>query len=124
MQKIRLDKWLWAVRMFKTRTQANDYCRLGRVEVNGQTAKASREIERGDEISVRYPEYTKKVRVKEVLKTRVGAKLVEDFMEDITLPEELERLELHRKMRMEMRPRGQGRPTKKERRLIERFKKY
>ena len=124
MAKARLDKWLWSVRMFKTRTKAADYCRLGRVEINGKTAKASRELTVGDVVAVRYTEFIRSVKVKDLLKSRVGAKFVEQYLIDITAPEELKKRELHRKMRAESRPRGVGRPTKKERRSIDEYKEF
>ncbi len=124
MAKARLDKWLWSVRLFKTRTKAGDYCRLGRVEINGQTAKASREVSVGDVISVRYTEFVRSVKVKDLLKSRVGAKLVEQYLLDVTAQEEIEKREIHRKMRTENRPRGTGRPTKKDRRTIDDYKEF
>ena len=124
MAKARLDKWLWSVRLFKTRTQAGDYCRLGRVEINGQVAKASREVVVGDVIAVRYTEFIRSVKVKDLLKSRVGAKLVEQYLLDVTPQEEIEKREIRRKMRTESRPRGAGRPTKKERRSIDDYKEF
>ncbi len=124
MNAVRLDKWLWAVRLFKTRAKATNYCRLGKVKINGALAKASREISVGDVIDIKYNEYTRSVRVKELLKNRVGAKLVEIYAEDITAEAELEKLKIHRSMKTEFRPRGMGRPTKKERRIIDGFKGF
>ncbi len=124
MTAVRLDKWLWAVRLFKTRAKATHFCRLGKVKINGALAKASREIVPGDVIEIKYNEYTRSIRVKELLKNRVGAKLVEIYMEDITEPDELEKLRIHRSMKTEFRPRGTGRPTKKERRIMDGFKGY
>lgn len=124
MESIRIDKWLWAVRVFKTRSQAAAACKGGRVKINGQGVKASREVNEGDEIEISISGLTKKVRVKALLQNRVGAKLVDDFMEDLTPQEEYDEHKLKEKVNVEYRQRGEGRPTKKERRIIERLKKY
>ena len=122
VESIRIDKWLWAVRLFKTRTQAADACKGGRVRVAGQKAKASREIHEGEEIEVQLSAIRKKIRVKQLLKNRVGAKLVDNYMEDLTPPEEYEKLEMMKQLNYERRDRGSGRPTKKERRIITKLK--
>ncbi len=119
---VRIDKWLWAVRIFKTRSMSSDQCRKGKVLIEGMPVKPSRIIY-GDEIIVvkKLPViYT--YRVKEILENRVGAKLVNQYMEDLTDSEELEKLDVFRLAGFEKRDRGIGRPTKKERRLIDRFK--
>lgn len=120
---IRIDKWLWAVRIFKTRNQAGEACRGGRVSIDGQVVKPSREVHAGDEVVIRLKTFTKTVLVKSPLKNRVGAKLVDEFMEDITPAEEYEKLKLQKEVNYEYRQRGTGRPTKKHRRLIERLKR-
>ncbi len=122
MDSIRIDKWLWAVRLFKTRTQASDACKGGKIKIAGQNAKPSREIKKGDEIEVQLAAIRKKVRVKELLKNRVAAKLVDDYLEDLTSPEEYEKLEMMKQLNYERRERGKGRPTKKERRTITKLK--
>lgn len=122
MDSIRIDKWLWAVRLFKTRTQASDACKGGKIKIAGQNAKPSREIKKGDEIEVQLAAIRKKVRVKELLKNRVAAKLVDDYLEDLTSPEEYEKLEMMKQLNYERRKRGKGRPTKKERRTITKLK--
>jgi ribosome-associated heat shock protein Hsp15 len=122
MESVRLDKWLWAVRLFKTRSLATEACRGGKVKMQGANAKPSREIKEGDEVEVIQSGIRKKVRVKQVVKNRVGAKLVPDLMEDLTPQEELEKLDMMRQLNYEKRSRGTGRPTKKDRRMIDRLK--
>ncbi len=119
----RIDKWLWSVRLFKTRSQATEACRSGKITINEQTLKPSREARIGDVIVIRQGPLTKTVQVKELLKSRVGAKLVSDYMIDLTPEEEYIKLQMTREVNFEIRDRGMGRPTKKERRIIERLKK-
>ena len=90
----RLDKWLWAARIFKTRSIAADACKNGRVAINGAQAKASRTVKTGDEISVRKPPVTYTFRIKQAIEKRVGAKLLPDILENITPPEQYEMLEI------------------------------
>ncbi len=122
MDSVRIDKWLWAVRLFKTRTQASDACRGGKVKIAEQNVKPSREIKEGEEIEVQLKAFRKKVRVKQLLKNRVAAKLVNDYLEDLTPAEEYEKLEMMKQLNYERRERGKGRPTKKERRTIIKLK--
>ena len=122
MNNIRIDKWLWAVRVFKTRTQAGDACKGGKVKIDGTNVKASREIKEGDEIEVQQQTIKKRIKVLKLVKNRVGAKLVADLMQDLTPKEEYERLEMLRLLNHEKRNRGEGRPTKKDRREINRLK--
>ena len=124
MEGARIDKWLWAVRIFKTRSQAAAACKGGKVKIDGQNVKASRELREGEEISISLTVYHKTVRVKALLNNRVGAKLVENYMEDLTPQEEYDKLKIKNELNKEYRQRGEGRPTKKERRIIERLKKY
>ncbi len=119
---MRVDKWLWVVRIFKTRTQAGDACKGGKVKIDGTNVKASREIKEGDEIEVQLQIVKKKVKVIKLVKNRVGAKFVSDLMLDLTSPEEYERIEMLRLLNHEKRNRGEGRPTKKDRREINRLK--
>lgn len=119
--KVRIDKWLWAVRIFKTRSLATDACRNGKVSINGQLVKASREVKPEDEISIRQQQMTKTVKVSALLEKRVSAKLVAQFMEDLTPASEYEKVETIRAFSFIYRPKGQGRPTKKDRRDIEKF---
>jgi len=124
MEGIRIDKWLWAVRIFKTRSLAAAACKGGKVKMDGQNVKASREVKVGEEISISMTSFMKTVRVKALLKNRVSAKLVADYMLDLTPKEEYDKQKMKHELNMEYRDRGEGRPTKKERRIIERLKKY
>lgn len=121
MAEVRLDKWLWAVRIFKTRSIAADNCKKGRVQVDGIDAKASKLVTEGDVVSVRKPPVTYSYRIKQAIQNRVGAKLVSEMYEDVTPPDQKEILELNRLSGMVGRARGTGRPTKKERRQLEDF---
>lgn len=120
--EVRLDKWLWAVRLYKTRALATDACRLGKVICGGIPVKASREVKIGDKYEINIDQLHKIIEVKELLNNRIPAKLVENFMIDITPKEEYDRIEFARKFAFEKREHGAGRPTKKERRNIESFK--
>lgn len=117
----RLDKWLWAARIYKTRTMAADACKNGRIAINGAQAKASRSVKAGDEVSVRKPPVTYTFRVLQPIEKRVGAKLLPDILENITTPEQYELLEMSRISGFVDRARGTGRPTKKDRRAIDDF---
>ena len=123
MDSVRIDKWLWAVRLYKTRSQATNACKLGQVTVQGQTAKPSRAISVGETIIFERNALTRTVRVVALLEKRVGAKLVDDFMEDVTPEEEFERARREREERRRNRvvDPGAGRPTKKKRRRIRSF---
>ena len=116
---LRIDKWLWAVRVFKTRSLASDACRTGKVKIKDQAVKPSRTVSVNDLISVSLPPITRTLRILALLQTRVSAKLVSTFMEDLTPPEEYKKIELLKDHRFIQRVRGTGRPTKKERRDIE-----
>lgn len=118
---VRIDKWLWAVRIFKTRSLASEACKKGHVCIAGKPVKSSRSIEIGDTIEVRKAPITRKFRVKDLSEKRMGAKLVPGFMEDVTPAEELELLEMQRNMRWSDRDKGTGRPTKKDRRNLDDF---
>jgi len=122
MNTIRIDKWLWAVRLFKTRSQSSEACKGGKVKIDGQNAKPSREIKVDDVIEIQQKSFTKTVKVLKVQKNRVAAKLVPDLMEDLTPVEEYEKLEMLKQLNTEKRDRGIGRPTKKDRRDILRLK--
>lgn len=111
----RIDKWLWAVRVFKTRSMATQACKAGKVKVDELAVKPSREVRREMIISVHYGPITRTLKVMELLHNRVGAKLVNEYMLDLTPPEEYAKLELIRQQPFR-RDRGAGRPTKKERR--------
>ena len=121
---VRIDKWLWAVRIFKTRSQATIACKSGKIKINDANIKPSHEVRIGEIITVNLSSIQKKVKVTGLLVGRVSAKLVENFMEDLTPQEEYEKQKLKREVGFEYRQRGIGRPTKKERREIEILKKY
>jgi len=121
---VRIDKWLWAVRIFKTRSQATIACNSGKVKINDGKLKPSREVRIGEIISVNLSSLQKKVKVTGLLINRVSAKLVENYIDDLTPQEEYEKQKLKREVNFEYRERGIGRPTKKERREIEVLKKY
>ena len=118
---MRLDKWLWAVRIFKTRNQSTEACKRGRVLVNGMPAKASKEMGIDDRITVRKPPVVYSYRVKELIERRVSAKLVPQYLEDLTSLEELDKLKVNEAFFF-TRERGTGRPTKKDRRLLDKLK--
>ncbi|GET21385.1 RNA-binding S4 domain-containing protein [Prolixibacter denitrificans] len=120
--QVRVDKWLWAVRVFKTRSIATDACKKGRVTIDGQSVKPSRTLKTGEVIEVRKNPVRYSYKVKQLIQKRVGAKLVPEYMEDVTPASELEILEMQKNMSWFERERGTGRPTKKERRDIDRFK--
>ncbi len=119
---IRIDKFLWAVRLYKTRSIATDACRSGRVKFNGQPVKPSHEIAVGEIYELNIEQMHRTVQVKALLSNRVGAKLVENYLTDLTPPEEYERIQMARQYGFEHRDRGAGRPTKRDRREIEEFK--
>lgn len=123
-ESVRIDKWLWAVRIYKTRSLATEACRAGRVRIGGQVIKPSREVHPGDEIGIHMGIYTKTVRAKALLHVRVSAALVPDYFEDLTPESEYEKLKIKQEMKTEYRPRGLGRPTKRQRRLIDRLKNH
>lgn len=118
----RIDKWLWAVRIFKTRTIATEACKKGRVMVNDTTVKPSRVIKVDDIIKVRKPPVTYSFRVKALTANRLGAKLVPDYMENITPKSELDLLDVVKINGFIDRRKGLGRPTKREGRELSRFK--
>ena len=117
----RLDKWLWAARIFKTRTIAADACKNGRITIGGVKQKASKMIKEGDVIEVRKPPITYSFKVLKAIQNRVGAKLVPEVLENVTTKEQLELLEMNRISGFVGRARGTGRPTKKERRELDDF---
>ncbi len=121
--EVRIDKWLWAVRIYKTRSLATEAIRNGRVKIGGQVVKPSREVHLQDEIDIHLGVYHKTVKVTALLHNRVGAALVANFLEDLTPEEEYDKLKIQQEIKPEFRPRGIGRPTKKHRRLIDKLKK-
>jgi len=119
---VRMDKWLWAARLYKTRAIATDAIKGGKVKINDVAVKPSREVKEGDIIQVQIEQLHKVVQVKTLIKNRVSAKQVPEVYTDLTPKEEYERIEFMRAYKSEYRDRGAGRPTKKERRLIEKMK--
>ena len=116
---MRLDQWLWSVRIYKTRTSAADAIKGGRVEIDGQSCKPAREVKPGDLIVAKVGDVTRTTRVIADPPSRVGAKLVAQFAEDLTPPEEYAKRREPTFIPMMIRARGTGRPTKKERRDLE-----
>jgi len=119
---LRIDKWLWDVRLFKTRSQATEACRAGKVKMDNTSVKPAKEIKCGDIITISMNPLFKTVKVKDFPKSRLSARLVPDFMEDLTPAEEYDRVKLIHETNTEYRDRGIGRPTKKQRRLIDKLK--
>ncbi len=119
----RLDKWLWSVRLFRTRSLATDACRAGSVAINDQPAKPARDIRAGEIITVRQGLVTRTVRVVALPRSRVGAKLVVEFCTDLTPAAELEKAAdpAQRVQNLLAREKGSGRPTKRDRRLLDRL---
>ena len=115
----RIDKWLWAVRIFKTRSNAADACRSNHVTINGAYTKPSREVKVGDTVAVRKLNVTYIFKVLELVTNRQPAKNVPLYMENITPQSELDKLNVPRETIFISRDRGTGRPTKKERREID-----
>jgi ribosome-associated heat shock protein Hsp15 len=116
---MRLDQWLWAVRVYKSRTLAADAIRAGHARVSGDATKASHEVKLGEVVTARIGLMTRTLRVLATPASRVGAKLVADFAEDLTPPEEWEKRRVPNLLPPGYRPPGAGRPTKRERREID-----
>lgn len=119
----RIDKFLWAVRLYKTRSQAADACKNGRILINNTPLKPSRTIEPGDILIIKKMPVIYTFRCISIPPSRVGAKLVADFIENLTPEEELQKLEIKAGFNSGHRRRGEGRPTKRERRDLDRFTK-
>ena len=121
MNEARIDKWLWASRIFKTRTIAADACKNGRVMVNDVNVKPSRMVKVGEVVSVRKPPVTYSFKILKTIEPRVGAKLLPEIYENVTTPDQYELLEMNRISGFVNRQRGTGRPTKKDRRALDEF---
>jgi len=117
----RIDKWLWAARIFKTRSIAADACKNGRVMVGGTTVKPSRMVKVGETVSVRKPPVTYSFKILKTIEQRVGAKLLPEIYENVTTADQYELLEMNRISGFVDRARGMGRPTKKDRRAMDAF---
>ena len=117
----RIDKWLWAARIFKTRSIAVDACKNGRVTISGVNVKPSHMVKVGEVVAVRKPPVTYSFKILKTIEQRVGAKLLPEIYENVTTPDQYELLEMNRISGFVDRARGTGRPTKKDRRAIDAF---
>lgn len=120
-EQARIDKWLWAARIFKTRSLAADACKNGRVSINNVNVKPSHMVKVGETVSVRKPPVTYSFKILQTIEQRVGAKLIPEIYENVTTPDQYELLEMNRISGFVDRARGTGRPTKKERRALDAF---
>ncbi len=118
---VRIDKWLWASRLYKTRSIATEACKKGRVTMGGISLKPSRLIKVGDVVDVRKPPITWSFKVLKTVGNRVGPKLVPEILENVTSKEQLELLEISRLASTNQRAKGTGRPTKKDRRDLDEY---
>lgn len=118
----RIDKWLWTVRIFKTRAHATEACAGGRVKIDGTAVKASRKIQPGEILLVRKGVIKYMYKVLKIADKRMGAKLIIDFVEDLTPDDERTKLKSSYKQPLQTREQGQGRPTKKERRIMDKIR--
>lgn len=120
-EEARIDKWLWAARIFKTRSVAAEACKNGRVTINKVSVKPSHTVKAGEVVSVKKPPIVYSFRILKAIEQRVGAKLIPEIYEDATDPKQYELLEMGRISGFVDRARGTGRPTKKERRALDAF---
>lgn len=122
---VRMDKWLWSVRLFKTRSLAAEACASGKVRINGQPVKPARSVHPGEQLTVALAiptgVLTRTVKVVGLIDKRVGAKLVPNFLEDLTSAEELAKLSEKAALAEGYRPPGAGRPTKRDRRILQSY---
>jgi ribosome-associated heat shock protein Hsp15 len=121
MEEARIDKWLWASRIFKTRSIAADACKNGRVTINGVNVKPSHMVKVGETVSVRKPPVTYSFKILKTIEMRVGAKLLPEIYENVTPQDQYDLLEMNRISGFVDRARGTGRPTKKDRRALDAF---
>lgn len=121
LEQVRIDKFLWSVRLYKTRTLAVEAIKRGRITIKGVQVKGSRNVKVGDVVEVKVPPATRSFEILQLAQTRMGAKLVADHIKEVTPPDQLEALELNRLAMSMNRRRGLGRPTKKERRDLDDF---
>lgn len=122
MEDLRIDKFIWAVRLFKTRSLSASEIKAGNVLINEENIKASQSVKVGDVIKVKRNPIWRSYEVKELLKSRVGAKLVGQYIAEVTPAAEIEKLEMMKMMPGFDRRKGEGRPTKRERRDIDKYK--
>lgn len=121
MSEARIDKWLWAARIFKTRSIAADACKNGRITLNGSNVKPSRMVKEGEVISVKKPPVIYSFKILKAIEQRVGAKLIPEIYENVTDSKQYEILQMSRISGFVDRAHGTGRPTKKERRALDAF---
>ena len=121
IKEARIDKWLWAARIFKTRSIAADACKNGRITLNGMNVKPARMIKEGEVVNVKKSPITYSFKVLKAIEQRVGAKLLSEVYENVTDPKQYELLEMSRISGFIDRAKGTGRPTKKDRRAIDAF---
>ena len=119
---LRIDKFLWAVRIYKTRSLATDACSGGKVKIDGKSVKPSRQIKPSEVFTVTQRYLTRTYRITALIEKRVSAKMLQEYIEDLTPQKELDKLKTERFTSYVQRYRGLGRPTKKERRLIDKYK--
>ena len=126
LNKVRLDKWLWSVRIFKSRTQATDACKAGKIKLEGVVLKPSHMVQQGDLLEVRKGGFVLQYKVLELIEKRVSAPLAQACYQDLTPEEELNKYNAWfiGKARPEVREKGAGRPTKRDRRVIDEFKTF
>jgi ribosome-associated heat shock protein Hsp15 len=123
-EEVRVDKWLWVVRIFKTRSESTEACKKGHVLIDKLPVKPSRMLRPGHIVQVKKPPIERSYKVLGISEKRISAKLTEEFVMDITPPETIKLLEIQKNMHWIMRTKGTGRPTKKERRDIDDFLKF
>ena len=119
--EVRIDKWWWAVRLYKIRSLATEACKKGRVQIQGTAVKPSRVVKTGDIIQIKHPPVVYSFKVLAPAQNRMNARLVPEFMENVTTADQLELIELGKLAAKTARERGTGRPTKKERRDMDDF---
>lgn len=126
LKKVRIDKWLWSVRIFKSRSMATDACKSSKIKVGEQNVKPSYLLQRGETVFVKKNGFNLSFKVIDLLEKRVSATLAQPCYEDLTPPEEMNKYTdwFVGKGRPEMREKGTGRPTKKDRREIDRYKDF
>lgn len=124
IQEVRIDKWLWAVRLFKTRSQSAEACRKGRVTINGVAVKPSRAVKKGDIVYIRKPPTLFRYKVLAPVEKRQSAKIAAQYLEDITPDEENNKSMQKNIIVFAKRDRGAGRPTKRERRIIDKLSNH
>lgn len=124
VEEVRLDKWLWSVRIFKTRNLATEACKKGKVKLNNIISKPSKTIKKGDLIHLNNEGIIKQYKVIELIDKRVSAKLVVDFVSDMTPESEIEKLKIKKEMQAYYRKKGDGKPSKKDRRELNDFTSF